>query len=238
MKEAEEATAPYQHAFGTKVGCECVAHFAVQYRRGRTRHGCVSGRNRCIRHHFQTGDVVRGDAGAQWRQGSVMADFGQTDFGQPSLASPFGRPILAKPSLPCGVVCLCVLCGVGVGFTVSWCGVSRVGVPPFPPGPPFPGPPKISLFFSFSRRKIRSFLPLWGSSRWILVVFLKAGALKCARLESAKFWAPHPSGPTLCGFEPPPFDLRTSTSWVYGAPFFSTHPRQLNTHKKTWTINF
>ena len=26
MKEAEEATAPHQHAFGTKVGCGCVAH--------------------------------------------------------------------------------------------------------------------------------------------------------------------------------------------------------------------
>ena len=29
----------------------------------------------------------------------VMADFGQTDFGQPSLASPFWRPSLAKPTL-------------------------------------------------------------------------------------------------------------------------------------------
>ena len=36
--------------------------------------------------------------------------------------------------------------------------------------------------FSLSRQKIRSF-PLWGSSRGILVVFLKAGTLKCARLE-------------------------------------------------------
>ena len=26
MKEAEDATAPHQHAFGTKVGCECVSH--------------------------------------------------------------------------------------------------------------------------------------------------------------------------------------------------------------------
>ena len=44
---------------------------------------------------------------------------------------------------------MCVLCGVGVGFTVSWCGVSRVGVGfkvlvwscSVPLGPPFPGPP-------------------------------------------------------------------------------------------------
>ena len=35
---------------------------------------------------------------------------------------------------------------------------------------------------------------------------------------------------------PPPFGpptLRTPTSWVHGAPHFSTHPRQLNTHKKS-----
>ena len=34
-----------------------------------------------------------------WEGLKVMADFGQTDFGQPSLASPFWRPSLAKPTL-------------------------------------------------------------------------------------------------------------------------------------------
>ena len=87
---------------------------------------------------------------------------------------------------------------VGVGFKV-WLGPTFPGTalprdrpfpgPPFPgppfPGPPFPwtalpldrpspGPPKISLFFLPSpATKFVLFFPLWGSSRGILVVFLK-----------------------------------------------------------------
>ena len=45
--------------------------------------------------------------------------------------------------------------------------------PPFPR--PSPGPPKISLFFSLSRLKIRSFLPSLGVLSWTFD--------KCARLE-------------------------------------------------------
>ena len=45
---------------------------------------------------------------ANLRNCVVMADFGQSDFGQPSLASPFWRPSLAKPTL------------AGVGVLVVW----------------------------------------------------------------------------------------------------------------------
>ena len=96
----------------------------------------------------------------------------------------------------------------------------RVGAPKG--GAPKGETPKISLFFSPSpAAKFVLFFPLWGSSRGILVVFLKAGTLKCARLEfstkgsaregrekehcrkrgkkkSAKFW-PSPPPPPLRG---------------------------------------
>ena len=61
------------------------------------------------------------------------------------------------------------------------------GGPPFrrtpSAGPPSAGPPKISLFV-FSPAPIFVFYSLWRSSRGILVVFLKAGTLKYARLGS------------------------------------------------------
>ena len=75
----------------------------------------------------------------------AKTDFGQTDFD----------------------LCLCVfvgvcvcLCGVGVGFTVSVWGFQSCSVPP---EPPFPWTAQnFALFFSLSRRKIRSFLPSLG----------------------------------------------------------------------------
>ena len=51
-------------------------------------------------------------------------------------------------------------------------------------GPPSAGPPKISLFFFPLPPSFSFFFSLWGSSRGILVVFLKAGTLQCARLGS------------------------------------------------------
>ena len=52
-------------------------------------------------------------------------------------------------------------------------------------GAPTGGGPKISRFFFPSpATKFVRFFPLWGSSRGILVLFLKAGTLKCARLGS------------------------------------------------------
>ena len=108
-------------------------------------------------------------------------------------------PTLAKPTLAktdfgqnrlwpnvCGVVwcCVCgvcVLCGVGTCFTVSWNGVSRVGVGHVRcPGTALPGTalpldrgtalpldhPNFRSFFQLSRRKIRSFLPSLGVSSW------------------------------------------------------------------------
>ena len=117
-------------------------------------------------------------------------------FGPPPLRAPTpsGRswPTLAKTDFGqtestcvCVFVC-CVLCGVGVGFTVSWCGVSRVGVsfkvlvwscsvPPrtalprtalprtaLPMDRPSRGPPKISLFFPSPAAKFVLFFPLLG----------------------------------------------------------------------------
>ena len=88
----------------------------------------------------------------------VMADFGQSDFGQQSLASPFWRPTLAKPTSTCVCVCLCVfvcvcvcvfvsvcvcLCGVGVGFTVSVWGFQGFGLVMF--GAPGTALPRTAL---------------------------------------------------------------------------------------------
>ena len=44
------------------------------------------------------------------------------------------------------------------------------------------GFPKFRAFSSFSRHRFAVSVSLWGSSRGILVVFSKAGTLKCARL--------------------------------------------------------
>ena len=75
--------------------------------------------------------------------------------------------------LCCVVLCCVVLCcvlsvwrgylfhGIRVGFHV-WVLVSRFGLDRPSLDRPSPGPPKISLFFSLSRRKIRSFLPSLG----------------------------------------------------------------------------
>ena len=64
----------------------------------------------------------------------------------------------------------------------------------------------------------------------------KERILRREREKDAKFWAPHPSGPHPSG--PPPF--RAPPSHPSGPhpsatlrPPFSTHPRQLKTHKKT-----
>ena len=80
---------------------------------------------------------------ACWHFWTVMADFGQTDFGQTDLGQ-------TDFDLLCVVCCLC---GVGTCFTVSWSGVSCVGVS-FNVwfGPPLP----------LDRPKFRSFLPSLG----------------------------------------------------------------------------
>ena len=187
-----------------------------------------------------------------------MADFGQTDFGQTDFGQPFLLPTLAKPTLAksdfgqtdygqtdfgqtdygqnefdlllCCVV-LCVVCvawallhGIRVVFHV-WVLVSRFGL-----DRPCPGPPKISLFFSLSRRKIRSFLPSLGvfslnfggvsegRDPQMCTFGLSGCRVKPRRLhqtgppencggrrkkkKSAKFWAPHPSGLHPSGLHP------------------------------------
>ena len=53
-----------------------------------------------------------------------------------------------------------------------------------PPDRPPPDRPKFRSFSSLSRHRFVLFVSLWVSSRGILVVFLKAGTLKCARLGS------------------------------------------------------
>ena len=106
----------------------------------------------------------------------------KTDFGQnrlwpkPTLAQNrlwpnrlWPKPTLAKTDFDllcvvcCVVLCVCVVCvaWVLVGFHV-WVLVSRFGLD----RPPSPGPPKISRFFSLSRRKIRFFLPSLGVFSW------------------------------------------------------------------------
>ena len=92
----------------------------------------------------------------------------------------------------CCVCVVCVVCGPDLRVKIQfvWGGVVWVvrTTPAGPPsrgtalspdrpsaGPPSAGPPKISLCFPLSRTHFRSFsLFLWGSSRGILVVFLKA----------------------------------------------------------------
>ena len=106
----------------------------------------------------------------------------------------------------CVCVCLCCVCvlwGVGVGFTVSWCGVSRVGVWFLGFGhvrcpsrdrpsrePPFPRTALPETALLLDRPKFRSFFPSppqfsffsslsWGSFCGILVVFKRRGAQMC-----------------------------------------------------------
>ena len=60
-------------------------------------------------------------------------------------------------------------------------GIEPLGVPPF--GAQKGGGLKFRVFFSSPAPIFALFVSLWVSSRGILVVFSKAGALKCARLE-------------------------------------------------------
>ena len=117
----------------------------------------------------------------------VMADFGQTDFGQPFLLPCLAKPTVAKTD--CGqtefdlCVVLCCVLSVWRGYCVGtvWVLVSEFVGPPFP-GPPFPwtalpldhpspGPPtpwtaqNVALFFPSPAAKFVLFFPLWVSSR-------------------------------------------------------------------------
>ena len=90
---------------------------------------------------------------------------------------------------------LLVVCYCGCG-SCWWCGF-WFGPPcagPLFPGPPSAGPlpadplhgtaQNFALFFPSSpATKFVLFFPLWGSSREILVVFVKTWTLKCARVE-------------------------------------------------------
>ena len=103
--------------------------------------------------------------------------------------------------LLCCVV-LCCLSGVGTVSRCSWFHVLVLVKVWF--GPPFPGPSipwtaqNFALFLPSPAAKFVLFFPVWVSSRWILVVFLKAGTLKCARLGSlVVVW--NPGGPTRPG---------------------------------------
>ena len=99
----------------------------------------------------------------------------------------------------CVVVVCCLLCVVVVCCSVLLLcvvGVFRAS-PPDPPlrrtppstGPPSAGPPKISLFFSLPH-----FFFLFSLSCWSLVVFLKAGTLKCA-VWALGLWCETPAAP-------------------------------------------
>ena len=89
----------------------------------------------------------------------------------------------------CCVLCAvcCVLCGVGACFAVSWSGVScGVLVWTALPGTALPlDRPKFRSFFPSPTTQNSFFSSLSGCLLVeILVVFLKAGTLKCARLGS------------------------------------------------------
>ena len=86
-------------------------------------------------------------------------------------------------------VCVCGGCCVCVWWVLCVCGgccVCVVGVvQDFRASPrdrPSPGRPKFRSFFALSHRKFHSLFSLWEFSRGILVG-LKTGTLKCARLE-------------------------------------------------------
>ena len=112
---------------------------------------------------------------------TVMADFGQTDFGQPFLLPSLASPILASVSV---FVVWPTLAKTDFGQTdfgqtdfdfflsVFWFHGFRVGVSKFSFGHvrcprdrpsldrPSPGPPKISLFFPSPAAKFVVFFPL------------------------------------------------------------------------------
>ena len=122
------------------------------------------------------------------------ADFGQTDFGHPYLTD-FGQSdfhqncffsLLAQPQTRF--------------FSKEKNNKNKQGAPKGAPRRVRPrtvgprrvrprrvragrvGSPKISRFFSLSCHHFALFVSLWVSSSGMLMVFLKAGPLKCARL--------------------------------------------------------
>ena len=82
----------------------------------------------------------------------------------------------------CGVVCRvrCVVRGVCSRFS---CVLPRPLRRTSPPDSPPPDRPKCRSLFPFPATIFFLSSLSWGCSRGILVVFLKAGTLKCARLE-------------------------------------------------------
>ena len=97
-----------------------------------------------------------------------------------------------------------------------------------PPEGPSPGPPKISLFF-FSPAGNFFLSSLCGFSRGILVVFLKTGTLKCARLGSRiVVW--NPGGPTRPGRRGFTRQPENSKRAHLSAPALQTPPKF---HEKT-----
>ena len=92
-------------------------------------------------------------------------------------------------------MCVCVLLCV----VVCVVGVFRASPPDPPPDPPPPDRPKFCSFFPLSPPQFLFFShSLVGLFRGILVVFLKTGTLKCARLGSrVVVW--NPGGPTRPG---------------------------------------
>ena len=75
MKEAEEATAPYQYALSTRAGCECVAHILQSSTELDENATIVSVDGiGAYDNNFQTGHASRGVANAEWRQVSPILE--------------------------------------------------------------------------------------------------------------------------------------------------------------------
>ena len=135
-------------------------------------------------------------------------------------------------------LCVCLLCACCVCLVQDLCAPPDPRPPwtPPTPDPPPPDRPTISLFFSLSRHNFHSFFSLLGVLSfcfggvfeaprrsnvhvWALGLSCEAPAPPRERRKkqisggrekkSARFWAPHPSGPqpsgpTFSGFGPPP----------------------------------
>ena len=133
--------------------------------------------------------------------GSTLANFcsGQFYSGQVLL-----RPIFFFMCVRCVCVVLCVVCVV-CGLCCVFCAC----VCPPEPTPPPSDPPirRTAQNFAFFFLPASSFFSLWGSSRWILVVFFEGRDPRMCTFGLSTppfFWlcapahlGPHPSGPPL-----------------------------------------
>ena len=203
---------------------------------------------RQMTHATKNFNVVRWITPISWSWPTLTkTDFGQTKFGQTEFDLLCVMCCVLSVCVWC-VLCVVVVCAVWRGHLfhgfMEWsfrCGCWFRGLVldrPSPGPPPFPRTAQnFCSFFSLSRRKIRSFLPLWESFRGILVVFFEGRDprmctfgvlwLFCETPAAPKppgrpppFGPQPPSAPTFSGFGPPPFGPHPSGLHPLGPCFF------------------